>query len=71
MVITTYLLKGILQKLELFVRLTKWAIELSKYDISYQLHTAIKFQALVDFIVDFTPNTLAQANKELLGITKC
>ncbi len=34
-VITTYPLKGILQKPELSGRLTKWAVELSEYDISY------------------------------------
>ena len=66
-VITTYPLKSILQKPELFDRLTKWVIELSEYDISYQPHIAIKSQALANFIADFTPNALAQANKELLG----
>ena len=34
-VITTYPLKDILQKPELSGRLTKWAVELSEYDISY------------------------------------
>ena len=32
---------------------------------------AIKSQALADFIADFTPNTQAQANNELLGIIEC
>ena len=49
MVITTYPLKGILQKPKLSGQLTKWAVELSEYDISYQPHTTIKSQALVDF----------------------
>ena len=41
-VVTTYPLKGILQKLELSGWLTKWAIKLSEYDISYQSNIAIK-----------------------------
>ena len=69
MVITTYPLKGILQKPELSGRLTKWAVELSEYDISYQPCTTIKSQALADFIADFAPSAQAQANSELLAIT--
>ena len=68
-VITTYPLKGILQKLELSSRLIKWAIELSEYDISNQPHTAIKSQALADFIADFAPSAQAKANSKLLAIT--
>ena len=49
-------------------RLTKWAVELSEYDISYQPCTAIKSQALADFIADFAPSAQAQANSELLAI---
>ncbi|KAL5551104.1 hypothetical protein UlMin_001280 [Ulmus minor] len=67
-VVTTYPLKGILQKLELSGRLIKWAVELSEYDISYQPRTAIKSQALADFIADFAPSAQAQANSELLAI---
>ena len=32
-------------------RLVLWAIELSKFDIQYHPHTAIKGQVVVDFIV--------------------
>lgn len=59
MVITTFSLKGILHKSEISSQLTKWAVELSEYDIFYQLYTAIKSQALAYFITDFTPNALA------------
>jgi len=31
-----------------------WAIELSKFDLQYCLHTTIKGQAVVDFIAEFT-----------------
>ena len=34
--------------------MVQWAIELSQFDVEYHLRTAIKAQALVDFIVEFT-----------------
>ena len=35
-------------------RMVQWAIELSQFDIKYHPRTAIKAQALVDFIAEFT-----------------
>ena len=35
-------------------RMIQWAIELSQFDIEYLPRTAIKAQALADFIVEFT-----------------
>ena len=35
-------------------RMVQWAIELSQFDIEYHPKTAIKAQALADFIVEFT-----------------
>ena len=35
-------------------RMVQWAIELSQFDIEYLPRTAIKAQALVDFIAEFT-----------------
>ena len=35
-------------------RMIQWAIELSQFDIEYHPRTAIKAQALADFIVEFT-----------------
>ena len=55
-VLTTYLLKSILHKPELSGRLTKWTVELSEYDITFQPRTALKSQVLADFIADFAPN---------------
>ncbi|KAK1562785.1 hypothetical protein Q3G72_017018 [Acer saccharum] len=46
-------LKLILQKLEVSGRLTKWAIELSEFDIEYLLRTAIKGQVVADFVAEF------------------
>lgn len=71
MVLTTYPLKSILHKLELSGRLTKWTVELSEYDITFQPCTALKTQVLADFIADFTPNVTPQADKELLNLTEC
>ena len=35
-------------------RMVQWAIEVNQFDIEYHHRTAIKAQALVDFIVEFT-----------------
>ena len=49
-------LKKAMNKLEAARRLIQWAIELSKFDVRYQLRNAIKAQVLADFIAEFTPN---------------
>ncbi|XP_031254693.1 uncharacterized protein LOC116112724 [Pistacia vera] len=65
-VTTSFPLKKILHKPELLGRLMQWMVELSEFDISYQPRTAVKSQALADFIADFTPSTTTQAERELL-----
>ena len=45
-----------MKKLEAIGRLIQWAIELSEFDVRYQLRNTIKAQVLVDFIVKFSPN---------------
>ena len=45
-----------MNKLEVAGRLIQWAVELSEFDIKYQSRHAIKAQALVDFIAEFTPS---------------
>ena len=52
---TKYPMKKILHKLETSRRLIKWAIELSEFDIRYKPRTTVKWQILVDFIMEFTP----------------
>ncbi|XP_060972398.1 uncharacterized protein LOC133038310 [Cannabis sativa] len=69
-VLTTFPLKTILHKPELSGRLTKWAVELSEYDISYKPRTAVKSRVLADFIAYFTPNSQVQAEKELCHLTE-
>ena len=53
-VMTDHPLKKAMNKLEAAVRLIQWVVELSEFDIKYQLRHAIKAQALADFIVEFT-----------------
>ena len=55
-VMTDHPLKKAMNKLEAAGRLIQWAIELSEFDIRYQPRNAIKTQALVDFIAEFTPS---------------
>ena len=47
-------MKQVLRKPEVSGRLVKWAVELTQFDILYQPRTAIKGQALADFIAEFT-----------------
>ena len=53
---TDHPLKKAMNKLEAAGRIIQWAIELSEFDIKYQLRHAIKAQALTDFIAEFTPS---------------
>ena len=56
-----------MHKPDLSGRLVKWAIELSEFDISYLPRTAIKSQALADFVAEFSPNLQQEINKSTLG----
>ncbi|KAK0570714.1 hypothetical protein LWI29_005357 [Acer saccharum] len=69
-VLIAYPLKNILHKLELSGRLTKWAVELSEYDISFHPRPAMKSQVLAHFITDFTPGEGVQAEQELVAFTE-
>ena len=52
-----------MNKLEAVGRMVQWAIELSQFDIEYYPRTAIKAQALADFIAEFTlPDENSLAN---------
>ena len=59
----------ILQNPECLGRLAKWSIELSEFDIQYKPRTAIKGQAVVDFILEFT-NSDSAPNKDNLESPK-
>ena len=60
---TEYPMKQVLYKPETSGRLIKWVIKLSEFDIKYKPKTAIKGQALADFIMEFTPVELAEATQ--------
>ena len=55
-VLTDQPLRQVLHRPDTSGRLLKWCIELSQYDITYHPRTAIKGQAIADFIVEFTTN---------------
>ncbi|KAK0593738.1 hypothetical protein LWI29_028506 [Acer saccharum] len=48
-------------KPEVSGRLTKWAIELSEFDVEYLPRTAIKAQAVADFVAEFTEPSIEVA----------
>ena len=52
---TNYPIKTVHKKPELSGRMAKWEIALSSFDIRYQPRTAIKSQALADFVAYFSP----------------
>ena len=47
-------IKKSMNKPEATGRMVQWAIKLSQFDIEYHPRTAIKAQALADFIAEFT-----------------
>ena len=57
---TEYPMKQVLHKPETSGRLMKWAIELSEFDIRYKPKTAIKWQVLANFVMEFTSTELAK-----------
>ena len=52
-------LQQVLQNPEVSGILTKWAIELGEFDIKFMPRTAIKGQAVADFVAEFTYPTKA------------
>ncbi|XP_022891660.1 uncharacterized protein LOC111406473 [Olea europaea var. sylvestris] len=52
-VLTNFPLKQMLQRTEASGRLLKWVIELSYFDLLFQLRHVIKGQALADFVAEF------------------
>ncbi|XP_027173760.1 uncharacterized protein LOC113773352 [Coffea eugenioides] len=55
-------LRQILTKPEVSGRMTKWAVELAEHDIGYQPRTAIKVQALADFLAEGASLSVAEPN---------
>nr|XP_027076060.1 uncharacterized protein LOC113699915 [Coffea arabica] len=59
-VMTDQPLRQILTKPEVSDRMTKWAVELAEHDIGYQSRTAIKAQALTDFLAEGASLSMAE-----------
>jgi hypothetical protein len=57
-VVTDYPLGDILWNQDATGRISKWAVELSALNIDFKPRTAIKSQALVDFMVEWQENQL-------------
>ncbi|XP_074298507.1 uncharacterized protein LOC141629394 [Silene latifolia] len=67
-VITNYPLKTIMRKPELSGRMAKWSVHLSGYDLKFEPRTAIKSQALADFVSDFSPALQTQVEQDILNL---
>ena len=52
-VVTSYPLRDIIRNRDAAGRISKWALELMGHDIRYTPHTAIKSQALADFVAEW------------------
>ena len=67
-VMTDQTIRKATNKLEAVGRMVQWAIELSQFDVEYRPRTAIKAQALADFIAEFTTPEEANCPEELWTI---
>ncbi|XP_072076769.1 uncharacterized protein [Arachis hypogaea] len=47
-------MKHILQKTYIAGRMLQWVVKLSKFDVTYETRTKIKFQYLADFVAEYT-----------------
>ncbi|XP_059670631.1 uncharacterized protein LOC132316139 [Cornus florida] len=63
-VVTNYPIWGILSKPDLSGRITKWAIELSSFDITYEPRVSHKGQAVADFLLEYEDTPKEPAHPE-------
>ena len=54
LVVTSFPLGQVVRNRDAVGRISKWAVELMGYDVKFVPRTAIKFQALADFIAEWT-----------------
>jgi hypothetical protein len=64
-VVTDYPLGNILRNQDATGRISKWAVELGTLNIDFKPHTAIKSQALVDFMAEWRENQLPTPTERL------
>ncbi|KAI3797985.1 hypothetical protein L1987_33251 [Smallanthus sonchifolius] len=62
---TNYLIKCVLRKPEMSGWMAKWSVKLSAYDLIYEPRTTIKYQALADFVADFSSDIQQEADLEV------
>ncbi|KAJ0947497.1 putative ribonuclease H [Helianthus annuus] len=62
---TNFPIKNVLRKPKMSGRMAKWAVKLSAHDIRYEPRTAIKSQALADFVADFSSDLQKEAELEV------
>ena len=60
---TEHPIKQVLHKPDTLGRLTKWAIEMSEFDIIYKPRMAIKGQIWADFVMEFTTATTPETTQ--------
>ncbi|XP_028072301.1 uncharacterized protein LOC114274538 [Camellia sinensis] len=66
-VLTEFPLKVLFEKADFTGRILKWAVELGQYDIRFRPRTAVKAQALADFVAEFAPRTHPVCPIDLVG----
>ena len=64
-VMTDQPIRKVMNKPEAAGRMVQWAIELSQFNVEYRPRTAIKAQALADFIAEFTTPKEANCPEEI------
>ncbi|XP_056691773.1 uncharacterized protein [Spinacia oleracea] len=67
-VMTNYQIKSMMRRPELTGRKEIWTMELGGFGIKYQPRTAVKSQALADFVADFSPDLEKIADDEVKHI---
>ena len=64
-VVTSFPIKLVLHKPEVFGRLAKCAVELGEYDVIFRPATAIKSLVLANFVAEFSPTLLPALEQEV------
>ena len=68
-VLTQLPLQAFLRKSDYIGKIAKWGTMLGAYDVKYMPRTAIKGQALADFVAEFTEGTFSEEEKALSVMT--
>ena len=69
-VITNYPITNVMRKPKMSGRMAKWPVNLSTYDIKYEPRSAIKSQALAEFVADSSDDILPEVELERKELQK-